>query len=157
MKKKNEKKTVKPNDKNKSVGRPSKYEDISKRITEIEKLLIHGFTDKELADFLNISESTLNLYKKEYPEFSESLKKAKLAADLKVVRALYERATGYEHDDLFITQYQGEIIEQKIKKHYPPDTAAAFIWLKNRQGWKDKPESKDDEDEENNLTFDGWN
>lgn len=26
----------------------------------------------------------------------------------------------------------------KITKHYPPDTAAAFIWLKNRAGWRDK-------------------
>jgi hypothetical protein len=29
---------------------------------------------------------------------------------------------------------------KKVKKYYPPDTAAAFIWLKNRRGWKDKQE-----------------
>lgn len=34
----------------------------------------------------------------------------------------------------------------ELTKHYPPDTVAAFIWLKNRQPklWKDKIELKED-------------
>ena len=41
---------------------------------------------------------------------------------------------------MHISAYEGEVIITDITKHYPPDTAAAFIWLKNRQGWRDKQE-----------------
>jgi hypothetical protein len=30
------------------------------------------------------------------------------------------------------------VIRAKYALYYPPDTAAAFIWLKNRQGWKNE-------------------
>lgn len=38
--------------------------------------------------------------------------------------------------------YQGEIIQTEVVKHYPPDPAAASLWLRNRQGgrWRDKIE-----------------
>ncbi len=67
-------------------------------------------------------------------------KKGKEIADAEVAKALYRRALGYEHPDVHITNYQGEITETEIIKYYPPDTAAAFIWLKNRSGWRDKQE-----------------
>ena len=44
--------------------------------------------------------------------------------DIKVAESLFRRATGYSHD----------------AKHYPPDTTACIIWLKNRRPdiWRDK-------------------
>ncbi|MCO6427132.1 hypothetical protein [Nitrosomonas communis] len=76
----------------------------------------------------------------------ESINKGKLEADSKVAESLYKRATGYSHPDTHVSNYQGEITLTEITKHYPPDTAAAFIWLKNRQPskWKDKVEVKED-------------
>lgn len=41
------------------------------------KLCLLGATDKELADFFSVSEQTLNKWKKDYPEFLESLKREK--------------------------------------------------------------------------------
>jgi hypothetical protein len=38
--------------------------------------------------------------------------------------------------------YQGEPVLTTIVKHYPPDTNAASLWLRNRhpQRWRDKIE-----------------
>jgi hypothetical protein len=106
---------------------------------KIIKLAEHGLTDAEIANILDINETTLNRWKSD-PEFLQALKKGKEVADSKVERALYEKAVGYSHEDLYITQFQGDIIKEKIIKHYPPSEVACIFWLKNRQRdrWKDK-------------------
>jgi hypothetical protein len=52
---------------------------------------------------------------------------------------LFRRATGYSHPETKV--FCGEWGERQVKvtKHYPPDTAACFIWLKNRrpEKWRD--------------------
>lgn len=40
-----------------------------------------GATDKEMSDFFGVTEKTFNTWKKQYPEFLQSLKKGKLQAD----------------------------------------------------------------------------
>jgi hypothetical protein len=118
------------------MGRPSKYKTEYDELTYRYCLL--GATDKQLADFFDTSEQTINAWKKTQPSFLESLKKGKELADASVAEALYHRALGYSHPDskVFMTSEGPEVVN--IIKHYPPDTAAAFIWLKNRAGWKDK-------------------
>ncbi len=105
-----------------------------------------GFTDKEIADFLGVTEQTVNNWKKSYPNFFESLKKGKAVADEKVERSLYNRATGYSHPDVHISNYQGNITITPIIKHYPPDVTAQIFWLKNRKPneWRDKHEQVHD-------------
>jgi transcriptional regulator with XRE-family HTH domain len=123
------------------VGRPTKYKD--DYAEQAYKLCLLGSTDKDMADFFDVSESTLNLWKLEQKEFSESIKRGKSFADANVADRLYQRATGYEHQDTEFASYQGEITDEKqYIKHYPPDTAAAIFWLKNRQKdkWRDKLE-----------------
>jgi len=122
------------------AGRPSKYKTENNKIAY--KLTLLGFTDNELAKFFEVEEKTINNWKKTYPEFLQSLKKGKEIADVKVVKGLYKRATGFEHEDLYITQYQGNIVKEKIIKYFPPETLAAIFWLKNRQPekWRDKQE-----------------
>jgi len=65
-----------------------------------------------------------------------------MLADANVADRLYSRATGYEHPDVDLKMYEGQIIETPLIKRYPPDTAAAILWLKNRQRgkWRDKQE-----------------
>ena len=123
-----------------SAGRPTLYDPKMNR--QAEKFCKLGATDKELADFLDIAESTLNLWKIEHPKFMESIKKGKELADAEVAEKLFKRATGYSHPDVDIKMFEGEIITTKLTKHYPPDTAAAIFWLKNRQKkkWRDKIE-----------------
>lgn len=129
----------------KKVGRPTKYD--PKYSDQGYKLSLLGATDKEMADFFEVTESTLNLWKLEHPEFSESLKRGKVEADSNVGARLYERAMGFEHDSEEIKvistgKYQSEIERVPIRKIYPPDVTAAIFWLKNRQSdkWRDKHE-----------------
>lgn len=109
---------------------------------QAEKLCKLGATDKELADFFEISEQTLNNWKAKHPKFMESLKKGKAVADAEVASKLFHRATGYEHDDVHVSNYQGEVTLTPIRKHYAPDTTAAIFWLKNRRPdlWRDRQE-----------------
>jgi hypothetical protein len=122
-------------------GRPSKY--LPAFCDQVEMLCKLGATDKELADFFGIVESTLNEWKLKYPKFSESIKRGKMIADAVVSDRLFKRATGYEHPDVDIKVVKGKIVTTKLTKHYPPDTTAAIFWLKNRQKekWRDKVEA----------------
>ncbi len=104
----------------------------------IEKIMQFGLTDKNLAFVLGISEDTITRWKKDDPDFLSVLKQAKETSDAKVVRSLYERASGYEHPDVHISNYQGVITKTEIIKRYPPDATSMIFWLKNRQGWVDK-------------------
>ncbi|MEG5642276.1 terminase [Enterobacter asburiae] len=122
----------------KKVGRPSRYK--KEYAEQARKLCLLGYTDAELADFFEVAESTINKWKKDHPEFSESIKKGKSVADGEVASKLFHRATGYEHPEDDIRAVEGKIVITPTVKHYPPDTAAAIFWLKNRQGkkWRDK-------------------
>ena len=129
-----------------AVGRPSRYK--PEYADQALKLCMLGLIDKEMAAFFGVSEQTLNTWKKRHPEFLESLKGGKTLADAGVAAKLFHRACGYEHPEVHISNYQGQITITDIIKHYPPDTTAAIFWLKNRQRglWRDKPEAEDDED-----------
>jgi hypothetical protein len=122
------------------MARPSKYK--SEFCEQALKLCRLGAIDKELADFFEVSEVTLNAWKKEYPEFLKSLKDGKELADAEVADKLFKRATGYSHEDTVVNTYQGVVILTPITKHYAPDTTACIFWLKNRRPdlWRDKTE-----------------
>ena len=126
----------KPKAKNKG-GRPSKFPKGQELI--IKKLVLMGATDNDLAEAFEVTEQTINNWKIKHPKFFESLKDWKIQADANVEKALYLRATGYSHKETKIATHEGVITDsQEFDKHYPPDTAAAFIWLQNRKSaeWK---------------------
>ncbi|MDG1857790.1 MAG: hypothetical protein P8I94_01725 [Emcibacteraceae bacterium] len=84
---------------------------------------------------------TIYNWKNEFPAFAETLRDAKMVLDSKVVRSLFERATGYSQVDYKFAAHGGKITDVKeYQKHYPPETAAMVFWLKNRQPnmWRDK-------------------
>lgn len=118
-------------------GRPPKYK--KEFAEQARKLCLLGFTDKELADFFCVSEQTVNAWKKKYPKFLESTKEGKNIADAEVAEKLFYRAKGYEHEEDKVFNNGGEIITYRVTKHYPPDTQAASLWLRNRQPkkWRD--------------------
>jgi hypothetical protein len=127
-------------------GRPTKYKD--EYVEQAYKLCLLGATDKELADFFEVNEDTINEWKKVHLEFSESLKNGKALADANVADRLYQRAMGFEHDSeeikvMFDKETNEQYIERvPIRKIYAPDSVAAIFWLKNRQKdkWRDKTE-----------------
>lgn len=119
-------------------GRPSKYKPEFDQ--QAEKLCRLGATDIEIADFFEVEVRTLYRWKSEHDSFCQSLKTGKEAADERVERSLFSRATGYEHDEVDIRVVEGQIIQTPIRKFYPPDTGAGIFWLKNRRPdkWRDK-------------------
>ena len=120
------------------VGRPSRY---LKRFDDVVyKLCLLGSTDEQIAEIIGVSVATLNIWKIKHPTFVESLKRGKAHADSCVAQALFLRACGYTHPQVKVFCNDGDIVTYDGFKHYPPDTAACFIWLKNRAGWKDKQE-----------------
>jgi DNA-binding XRE family transcriptional regulator len=128
------------------MGRPTKYN--PEMCSLVHKAFIcarDGLTDATLAQLLGVTKSTINKWKIDYPEFSDSLKMTKDELDDTVQESLFQRAKGCNHPEtkVFYDGKIGEIIEHTVTKHYPPDTGAAFIWLKNRQSqdWADVKEN----------------
>jgi hypothetical protein len=121
-------------------GRPTDYRVVFNK--QAFRLCLLGSTDKQLADFFEVSESTLNNWKIRHPKFLESIKKGRDEADAKVGQALYQRACGYEAPDLDIRVVGNVLTQTKIKKHLPPDPLSMIFWLKNRRPdlWREKKE-----------------
>ncbi len=119
-------------------GRPTKYK--PEYVEQARKLCILGATEEAMADFFEVTTTTLDNWKKAHPEFFGALKAGKLVADAEVATKLYNRAMGYSHPETKVFNDQGKILTHDIEKHLPPDTTAAIFWLKNRQPamWRDK-------------------
>lgn len=102
-----------------------------------------GLTDEQIAKEMGISRSTLNEWKKKYPDISDTLKKGKEVVDRMVENALLKRALGYEYDEVK-EKYEGDtLVERTVtRKEVVPDTTAQIFWLKNRKPdkWRDKRE-----------------
>lgn len=124
----------------KTAGRPTKYDE--RYVEEVEKLTMLGLTDKQLAEFWEVSVATLFNWQKIYPEFLEAARRGKAIADGTVARSLYQRANGFTHDAVKILQYEGAPVIVPYTERYAPDTTAAVFWLKNRRPdlWRDKSE-----------------
>ena len=134
----------------KGRGRPSKFDGIDQK--QAEMLARKGWTDEEMSAFFHVTRRTWDNWKKTHAEFFRTIKDWKAEADEKVEKSLYERACGYSHPEEKIFCSEGRIIRAETRKRYPPDTAAAFIWLKNRKPkeWRDQPaQGTQSEDMEN--------
>lgn len=109
---------------------------------QARKLCLLGATNDDLADFFKVDVSTIERWIAEGSDFCGAVKEAKEELDGKVVRRLFERATGYSHPDVHISNYQGSVTQTPIIKHYPPDATSAIFWLKNRRPaeWRERIE-----------------
>lgn len=121
-------------------GRPTAYK--PEYVEQALKLCRIGLTDVELADFFEVSVQTLHTWRSQHADFLEATKLGKDEADDRVVKSLYHRAIGYKHDAQKIFNDQGSPLVVDYVEQYPPDTAAAIFWLKNRRRdeWKDRHE-----------------
>ena len=124
------------------VGRPTswrpEYADLA------YKFCLLGASDERLAEMFSVAVSTIYEWKQSVPEFSEAVTRGKEVADAEIAHALYHRAKGYSHPEDDIKAVNGSIVITPTVKHYPPDTGAATLWLKNRQPkvWRDKVETE---------------
>ena len=129
----------------KGKGRPTKYKEEYNE--QARKLCLLGYTDLELAGFFNVSESTLNLWKIEYNDFSESIKAGKEFSDMEIVDSLRNRAKGMNilSEKAFKVktgQFTEEIEVVTVSEGVPPDFQSIRFWLMNRQPnkWREKQE-----------------
>ena len=134
---------------NKGGAAPSKYK--TGYDQQVYELCLLGFTDKQIADFFDISVSTLKTWKKEHLSFLASLSRGKIIADGQVAASLFKRANGYTYTETtfeaLVSDKQTSIEKGKFKKkvvvkELTPDVGAATMWIKNRQKdlWRDKYE-----------------
>lgn len=123
-------------------GRPTKYQPNYPALCR--ELALLGKTDAEVAELLNVNIDTIHEWDRAHPEFSATRAEGKEVADAKVAASLYHRAIGYEHDDVHVSTYEGDVTLTPIRKYYPPDYSSAALWLSNRQGgkWKLKTSSQ---------------
>ena len=117
------------------VGRPTAYK--PEFVDQAIKLCNMGATDAEMAEFFDVSTATFYTWMKVHPEFLEAIQVSKDAHDNRVERSLYQKAIGYERTVQRATP-SGNVVT--LKEFFPPDTASAIFWLKNRrsQKWKDR-------------------
>jgi len=122
------------------AGRPTLYRE--EYVEQAFKLALLGMTDAEMASFFEVSVDTVNEWKRVHPEFSASITRGKSEADSDVAEKLYRRAMGYSHEavKIFMPAGASEPVYAPYTEHYPPDTQAASLWLRNRQParWRDK-------------------
>lgn len=97
------------------MARPTKFSEAI--LEDVRERALKGETDEEIAAGINVSRSTLALWKARHPEFSDALKAWKDEADDGIEHSLYRKALG-------------------------GDTTAQIFWLKNRrrEDWRDRQE-----------------
>lgn len=121
-------------------GRPTLYK--PEFVKQAEKLAMLGATDQEIADFFEVDVRTLYRWKHDHDDFCQALKVGKDVCDNRVERSLFQRAIGYEQDEvkIFMPANAPEPVYAPYRAKIPPDTTAAIFWLKNRRSaeWRDK-------------------
>lgn len=137
------------------TGRPSKFD--KRFIDEAYKLALLGATDEEMADLWGVTVKTLHNWRNEHPKFLQASTRGKLLADAEIAKSLWHRGLGYSHDAVKIFNGQDGVVQVKYTEHYPPDTNAASLWLRNRQPtkWRDKHEHTTQLVDENSQPLSG--
>lgn len=131
----------------KKIGRPSCYNpDEHPRVAR--ELTKNGKTLADMAEVFGVTRQTLDNWMDNHPEFLAQVKLGREDATDRVVRALFERAIGYEHPAVKILAVsEGQGAGSRVEKvpyteHYPPDPVAAKFFLTNRRAkeWRERQE-----------------
>lgn len=119
------------------MGRPSKYEThVKPHLSKIKTWASSGATNEEIAKALGVACSTLQDYKKKYPEFSAAFACGRAAVIIDIKAALYKKAVGFEYEEK--KQYikrdgSGESVQytEITTKYQPPSETAGAMLLRN--------------------------
>lgn len=130
------------------AGRKSKYEShVAPYLERITQWCRSGATEAEICKKLHVGVSTLQVYKGQFPALLEALRVSKDVADDNVEASLYNRAIGMEVKETTVHVFadsdnKTRKYQKTVTKQLPPETSAAFIWLKNRRPakWRDRQE-----------------
>ncbi|SPF54547.1 hypothetical protein SBF1_7660002 [Candidatus Desulfosporosinus infrequens] len=112
----------------------------------VKKWARDGLTEVQICKNLGISVQALNNFKKQHIELVDALKAGREVLITEIENALVKRALGsnYEETKVSIRDVDGKQVKftEKTNKYIPPDVAACFILLKNKdreRGWSDNP------------------
>jgi len=121
-----------------------------------------GYTFQDIANRIGISISTLRMWRVQYPEIDNALKKGREIIDYKVENALLKSALGYKTKEVKVTTTMryGKVVEtvkEATDKEQAPNVSAIQCWLYNRlpNKWKknrDQLIELDDEDTKIQVT-----
>lgn len=117
-----------PQEKKRGRGQPRK---ITAHIArKIFLLYAKGLTDQEIADVFGMHVDTIAEFKKD-AKYSETVRKCKDEADLRVINSLYRKAIGFYPEDKAFC-HEGKIIVGQTHQHAPSE-GACIMWLVNRR------------------------
>lgn len=134
-------------------GRPTLYR--PEYNEQAFKLCLLGATDKEIADFFDVDERTVNNWKVEHSEFFQSIRAGKRVSDMEVATSLFQTTQdrvvkeqqAFKTKNVFYNDEGKRIEEERIEivevdKVIPADFRSQQFWLKNRKSdaWRDKQE-----------------
>lgn len=124
----------------------SKWPQVEDKLLLIEKWARDGLTELQIANNLGISKTTMEEYKKKYPNLKAALKKGKKIIIAELENALIKKALGYDYEEKKVyTKTEDGVTTtytEITKKHQPPDTGALFGLLKNKdpENYADNPQ-----------------
>ncbi len=113
------------------------------RLEEVRYLKRNGVADKDIAAALGVGYSTFRRYAKEHPDLRGALAASALAANARVVNALFLSATGHtvmlKKSVKVREKGGGEHLEEGQEETYiPPNPQSMVFWLTNKlpEEWK---------------------
>lgn len=126
-------------------GRPNAWtEKIEPRKDEIIDWAKIGATNAEISEALGVSYSTFMDHLSKNPDFSDSLRRARLSGVPEVRRALYKRALGFEYEEKKTYMKKDKngatfTYTEITKKQALPDVGAIQTFLRNNtEDFKDR-------------------
>jgi transcriptional regulator with XRE-family HTH domain len=126
-------------------GAAQKFVYSQKLIPLVKLMVLHGATDKEIADAIGISRETLRWWRFEHVEFANGIRVTNEEMAEVARASLFRRAIGYTFECEKVFQFQGSIIRAATKEHVPPDVNAALRILQaydREQVWREKTDAK---------------
>lgn len=131
----------------------SKWPQVQDRLELVKKWARDGLDEKQIAENLRISKSTMEHYKKVHPDFMDALKRGKEPFIAHLENVMAKRAEGFEYEETktYIKYEDGKEVRytEKTKKYALPNVAALWILMKNKDkgNWSDNPVKMDMEKE----------
>jgi len=117
---------------------------------QMYQLSLLGATYDQMAEFFEISKSTLETWRSLDPTLDAAIRNGRIGADMEVAHAWKRKAVGYSYEEKTVisrVNKEGEMVvvrEEVVTKHHAPDAFAAMKWLERRQRelWADVQKSE---------------
>lgn len=124
----------------KKGGRPTLFK--LSMIKQSRNLILMGYTHEKIAEFYGVGMTSIYKWKRMNQEFANALNTNKDENDSKVVRSLFDLATGYNYTEKKKeVDNVGVVKTTRTKKHVAPNVGAIKTWLYNRRPAEFKPEA----------------